>query len=86
MTDSLTIARSRVPPLACKGLCHDTCGPVAWSKAEAADWSNQGIATPTTDAALTCSHLTPGKRCASRCRRNLVLTGTHTRNQPHDRI
>ena len=77
MTDPLTAARAAIPTLACKGLCQNSCGPVAWSRIEAESWSDNGIAPPTTvthpkHGILTCSHLTDAGKCGIYDHRPLV--------------
>lgn len=62
-------ARAALPTIACKGLCQASCGPVAWSEAEASAWSNNGVQEPRTVehprlGPMTCSHLTQAGRCA----------------------
>lgn len=54
---------AKVPALVCKGLCQQSCGPIACSAVEADELQNNGINLPRFGADLTCSHLHEGK-CA----------------------
>lgn len=55
----------RVPPTGCKGLCHEACGPIAFSETEAAHLrSKYGRLPVLKPGTLECSELTEDKRCA----------------------
>jgi Fe-S-cluster containining protein len=65
-----------LPKLSCKGLCHDSCGPIASSPAEAAVLKRKGVDLPKMEelpglmlrvldgADVRCSGLTEDKKCS----------------------
>lgn len=51
-----------IPEGYCKGLCHGSCGPVAYSEAEANRMLSEGISPPVADEkTLTCDKLKNGR-------------------------
>lgn len=56
---------AKLPPLRCKRLCQECCGPVLMSKAEAAAITAATGTLPGVDASLTCTLLDAASgRCA----------------------
>ena len=55
---------AKVPTIACKGLCHETCGPLVIGDAERERILRRHHTTLQHDEELTCSALTAEKRCA----------------------
>jgi hypothetical protein len=54
-----------LPEIACRGLCHEACGPIAASPLEIARLEAASGRTLGVDENLTCSMLTPAKRCVA---------------------
>lgn len=64
---------SRMPKLDCKGLCHNSCGPIMASPLEARVLEEKGVQLPVVNSALsfvkevflqrTCPALTKDHRC-----------------------
>jgi hypothetical protein len=64
---------AHIPPVPCKGLCHESCGPIGLTPAEQARLREAGVRIPDSamrlklglPVAATCPALTPLKRCAA---------------------
>lgn len=52
---------THVPPIACKGLCHGSCGPVPATRAEIAAIERTSIVPFGVDSNATCSMLFAGR-------------------------
>jgi hypothetical protein len=64
---------AHIPPVPCKGLCHESCGPIGLTPAEQTRLRKAGVRVPDSAVRLklglpiaaTCPALTPLKRCAA---------------------
>lgn len=67
----------RLPELECKGLCHESCGPIIIGPEEERVIAERYGSAPTWDSSLTCSKLS-GRRCTIYADRPLLcrLWGT----------
>lgn len=55
----------RIPDMECKGLCHDSCGPVPVTVLERARLERESGREFTCGARATCSMLTADRRCGA---------------------
>lgn len=63
MSDSLERIYRSVPQVECKGLCHDTCGPIEVTSTERARIAARGVVIPPADSALVNLLDNPGYTC-----------------------
>lgn len=66
-----------LPTIACKGLCHESCGPILMSEAESARLQAAGHLPGANIATLTCAQLGPmeadgGRRCQAYALRPMI--------------
>ena len=59
---SLSALYAQVPDIECKGLCHQSCGPLVLGSRERAAIRSHGVTIP--DLALRCPALNRFNRCA----------------------
>lgn len=62
---------ARLPKIACKGLCYESCGPITYTAIEAKRIEKKVHRLPLVDANLTCTLLI-NQRCAAYAVRPLV--------------
>lgn len=55
---------AQLPPLACKGLCHDSCGPIEMSVRERQRIEQRAGRKVTCGTGASCSMLTSDRRCS----------------------
>lgn len=62
----------RIPKLQCQGKCHESCGPIMCSRAEATRMHAISGAPLRVTPELTCGYLTAEKRCSVYAARPLI--------------
>lgn len=63
---------TELPAIACKGLCHDCCGPIGMTEVERQRMQVATGSNPTVDADLRCSVLDADSRCGAYDARPLI--------------